>query len=69
MTAVLPNVYSTFFNAGLVVDSVSQHIEAQINQKNAPAPTQPELPSFPFNGTEYRARPSNPTLIPTPRIG
>ncbi|MGL5998026.1 MAG: hypothetical protein ACRC1I_16195 [Pseudomonas proteolytica] len=69
MNPTPPNLQTPFFTAGLMVDSVSQHIEATINQGNAPAPKQRELPSFPFNGVEYRAQKSNPTLIPTPRIG
>jgi hypothetical protein len=69
MSLILPNFHNPFFNTGLMVDTVSQHIEAQINQKNAPTPQQPEPPSFPFNGTEYRAPTSRPTLIPYARIG
>ncbi|WP_411388279.1 hypothetical protein [Pseudomonas sp. MPB23] len=69
MTLMLPNIQNPFFNTGLMVDAVTQHVEAQINQKNAVAPQRPEPPSFPFNGTEYQAPKSRPTLIPYARIG
>lgn len=69
MNPTLPNPQPPFFTTGLMVDTVSQHIEATINQSNTPEPKQRKLPSFPFNGVEYPAQKSNPTLIPTPRIG
>lgn len=69
MIPTIPNLHTPFFAAGMLVDAISQHIEEKIQQDSAPAPQQRELPSFPFNGVEYRAQKSNPTLIPTPRIG
>ena len=64
MNFMLPTTSNPFFTAGLMVDTVSQHIEAQINQQNTPKPS-----SFSFNGAEYQAPNPNPTLIPYPRIG
>ncbi|VVO22990.1 hypothetical protein PS834_04372 [Pseudomonas fluorescens] len=70
MTSIASNNQQSFFNTGLLADTISQFVAShQPDQQPQPGQPQHNPNSFSFNGVEFQAQKPRTSLIPFPRIG